>query len=215
MRRRLGPHVQVEITGLGPLLGQIADRIVSTQLKSPLAALGLIGLALLVLLGSLRVGLLALLPNLLPILATLGLMGLWDISLNITTVMIAPIALGIAVDDTIHLLHRARLETRRLGSHAAGLEQTLARVGRALVITTLVTVAGFCLLLLSSLVPARHFGVLTAVALLVALLADLCLTPVLLLWMKPWRPGGEAATGSSSSSSASGDGSAAGSRGGR
>ncbi len=185
-RTALGPDVQVDVTGLGPLLSHVSDRIVASQLSSLFVALGVICVMLVLVLWSVRVGLSAMLPNLLPIGLTVGLMGWLGVTLNITTVMIASIALGIAVDDTIHFLIRARDETRRTGDAEQGIEDALRSVGRALVFTTCVVSGGFLVLLLATLTPARHFGALSAVAMCTALAADLVLLPVLLRWIRPW-----------------------------
>ena len=111
IRGRLGADVAVEVTGLGPLMASVADRIVVGQLRSCFVALGVICLMFVLVFWSVRTALMALVPNVLPILFTVGLMGWIGVSLNVTTVMIASIALGIAVDDTIHMLVRARRET--------------------------------------------------------------------------------------------------------
>jgi predicted RND superfamily exporter protein len=187
IRSRLGADIAVDVTGLGPLLSSVADRIVAGQLKSCFLALGVICLMFVLVLWSLRTALVALVPNVLPILFTLGLMGWIGVTLNVTTVMIASIALGIAVDDTIHMLVRTRQETRRHGDHLAGLGQALASSGQAIVITTVVVGGGFLVLLLASLIPPRNFGWLTALTMAVALAADLLLLPVLILWLRPWH----------------------------
>ena len=190
VRSRLGADVAVEVTGLGPLMASVADRIVIGQLKSCFVALGVICLMFVLVFWSVRTALMALVPNVLPILFTVGLMGWIGVSLNVTTVMIASIALGIAVDDTIHMLIRSRRETWRHGDHAAALGRALASSGQAIVITTFVVGGGFLVLLLASLTPPRRFGLFTALTMFVALAAALLLLPVLVLWLKPWRKRG-------------------------
>ena len=187
IRARLGSRIAVDVTGLGPLLASVADRIVSGQLKSCFLALAVICLMFALVLWSLRTALMALVPNVLPILFTVGLMGWVGVSLNVTTVMIASIALGIAVDDTIHMLVRTRQETRLSGDHLDALGRTLASSGQAIVITTFVVGGGFLVLLLASLNPPRHFGLFTSLTMFVALIADLFLLPVLILWLRPWK----------------------------
>ncbi len=186
VKRRLGKDVKVEVTGMVPMLANVADRMVAGQVKSFFAALVVICVMMVLVLWSFRVGLLAMIPNVLPILLTMGLMGWLGITLNVTTVMIASIALGIAVDDTIHMLVRIRSESRAKGNHEEGCERALQSVGRAVVFTSVVLSGGFAILLLASLVPAGHFGILIAFTMLSALLADLVLIPVLILWLKPW-----------------------------
>jgi len=185
VKRRLGT-VSVEVTGMVPMLSNVADRMVAGQIKSFFAALAVICVMMVLVLWSFRVGLLAMIPNVLPILLTMGLMGWLGITLNVTTVMIASIALGIAVDDTIHMLVRIRDESRAQGDHDEGVQRSMQSVGRAVVFTSVVLSGGFAILLLASLVPAAHFGILIAFTMLTALLADLVLIPVLILWLKPW-----------------------------
>ena len=188
VKARLGPGVTVEVTGMAPMLAHVADRIVDGQIKSFFSALAIICLMMIGVLWSFRVGLLAMVPNVLPIVVTMGLMGWLGITLNVTTVMIASIALGIAVDDTIHVLFRARADTREAGGdHDAGVRSAVRSVGRAVVFTSLVLSGGFAILLLASLVPAANFGILVSFTMLTALLADLVLTPALVFALRPWR----------------------------
>lgn len=186
VKRRLGKDVSVEVTGMVPMLSNVADRMVAGQIKSFFAALAVICVMMVLVLWSFRVGLLAMIPNMLPILLTMGLMGWLGITLNVTTVMIASIAMGIAVDDTIHMLVRIRDESRAHDDHNVGVQRSIQSVGRAVVFTSVVLSGGFAVLLLASLVPAAHFGILIAFTMLTALLADLVLIPVLILWLKPW-----------------------------
>jgi hypothetical protein len=92
------------------------------------------------------------------------------------------------VDDTIHILVRARNETALAGGdHTLAMERTMASVGRPVLFTSVVIAGGFSILALSVLVPAMHFGLLTALCMGFALLADLCLTPLLVIALRPWR----------------------------
>ncbi len=187
VHRVLGQQVAAELTGYAPLLAHVSDRIVATQLKSCFVALAVIGAMLILVLWSVRGGLLALLPNILPIALTVGLMGFTGITLNITTVMIASVALGIAVDDTIHVLVHYRRELASGRAPEVAMRHTLETVGRALVYTSVVITGGFLILLLATLSPARQFGALTAVTMATALLADLVLLPALVGRTGLWR----------------------------
>ena len=179
---------------MAPMLAHVADRMVDGQIKSFFAALGVICLMMILTLWSLRTGLLAMIPNVLPILLTLGLMGWIGINLNVTTVMIASIALGIAVDDTIHMMVRMRNETHDAdGDHDRGVNRALHSVGRAVVFTSFVLSGGFAILLMASLIPAGHFGIMVSITMLTALLADLVLTPALIHWVQPWKRSGNEA----------------------
>jgi hypothetical protein len=125
----------------------------------------------------------ALLPNLLPVVGVLGTMGWLRIPLDLSTAMTGSVALGLAVDDTIHMaLGYRHHRERRLGIEDA-MAATLATSGRALWLTTSVLMAGFGLLVLSSFAPTRRFGLLTCLTLALALAADLVVLPALIrLW---------------------------------
>jgi len=129
----------------------------------------------------------SLVPNLLPILVTLGFMGLLEIPLNTATVTVAGIALGLVVDDTIHLLH-AWVEARNAGATiVAATERMLHHVGRPVLVTSVAVGAGFGVFAFSPFRPTLFFGLLIAVTAVTALLCDLGLLPALLLRL----PGGE------------------------
>jgi predicted RND superfamily exporter protein len=116
-------------------------------------------------------------------------MGWLDMPLDYVRLLIATVAIGIAVDDTIHHMTRFRYEFLRSGSYEQALEASTVDVGRALVITSVVLVAGFLVFLLSSLDSMASFGVLLATTIGVALVADFFLMPALVLTLKPWGPG--------------------------
>jgi hypothetical protein len=131
----------------------------------------------------LRLFLVGLLPNVLPMSFALGFMALAGISLRIGTAMVLAIALGIAIDDTIHVLVRLRRESRAGRAPGRAVEETCARTGRAVVATTLILVLGFATFVPSRLLALRDMGVVGMLTLAVALFADLALAPALfLLW---------------------------------
>ncbi|MEP4890595.1 MAG: MMPL family transporter [Aliiglaciecola sp.] len=185
------------VTNLFVLYQDILQRL----FKSQIMTLGLVFIALfLVLLAifrSIRIALIAVIPNILTTLTILGVMGLLGIPLDLMTITISAIAMGIAVDDTIHFIHRYLEASRNtdtgdslgaknsLGAkHATGAEQaiknTFNSVGYALLFTTTIITIGFALLSFSDFVPSILFGLLTGLAMLMALLTDSTLLPVLL-----------------------------------
>ncbi|MGE0708536.1 MAG: RND family transporter [Planctomycetota bacterium] len=167
-------------TGTSVVFSESAATIVQGQIQSFFFAYLLITAVLTVALRSLRLGLLSILPNIGPVAALLGTMGYLGIPFNSFNSMVASIALGIAVDDTIHLLSgfQRSAATRPL---RAAVYETLAREGTALISTSAVLFCGFCVLVFGTFGPTREFGLLTAVAIAVALLGDLLLLPALLL----------------------------------
>ena len=132
---------------------------------------------MMLLLGSLRLGLVSILPNLLPIAAGAGVMPLLGISLNPGTVMVAAVALGVIVDDTVHLL----AAMRRQRENDIGLAEAFARgieeVGGPVLVTSAVLVGSLAVLTFGSFAPGIHFGMIAIVIVLMALLADLFLLP--------------------------------------
>jgi predicted RND superfamily exporter protein len=139
-----------------------------------------ITLMVIALLRDVKLGLIAMVPNLLPIVMMLGGMAVFEIPLDIVTVMVASVNLGIVVDDTIHVLHAFRAE-REASEVGEAVLRAVRRTGRAVVTTSIVLALGFSTLALSNFQPTAHFGALTAVTMAFALFADLLLLPALLV----------------------------------
>lgn len=129
---------------------------------------------------SLKLGLVAVLPNLIPLLMTFGYMGLRDIDLNTTTIITFAISLGLAVDDTIHFLARFQEERGHGKSVADAIVASYDGAGRAIMLTSLMLLVGLVVLMFSDFVPTRLFGTLTSITIFGALLGDLVLLPPLL-----------------------------------
>jgi predicted RND superfamily exporter protein len=130
-------------------------------------------------LRSLKAALIAMIPNLLPVLLTFGVMGAMGISLNFATVMIASVAIGNAMNDTIHFLVRYRREVETDPDREKAVENTLLHSGRPIVFSDVAMAAGCGIFMLSDFEPSRSFGFLMAFTMLTALLADLLVTPYL------------------------------------
>ncbi len=177
----LGPPWRPRVTGIVPLLVDMQERLLESQIRSFGLAFLLIGPVIALLLRSVRYSALSLAPNLTPILLSLGIMSLFDIALDPATVMIAGIALGIAVDDTIHLLEFYLTQRREGAGMDQAVDASLQTVGRAMVRTSVVAAAGFFVLCFSEFLPLLYFGLFTALAMVAALLAALIVLPALLL----------------------------------
>ena len=136
---------------------------------------------------SLRTGLIAAVPNLTPLALTLGYMGLRGYDMNVGNVIVFTISLGIAVDDSIHFLFRFREELNRAGNVEEAVVRTFEGTGRAIVITSILIVAGLAVLLFSDFVPTRRFAELTSVTMFGALIGILLLLPacLVLFWKRP------------------------------
>jgi hypothetical protein len=176
--------LRIEPTGTLVLMTGTSSDIVSGQIRSLSLALVIIFAVMALMFLSLRIGLLAILPNLLAIVLFFGLLGWLDIPLNLGTSLIATIALGIAVDNTVHFMARLSRELRGASEQAAALQATLRGVGVAVVFTTVALFLGFLTFAGSSFVPIRSFGQLTAVTIVAALLANLIVLPALLATSK-------------------------------
>ena len=128
---------------------------------------------------------LALLPNMFSAFFVLGLMGWLGISLDLMTIVIAAITLGIGVDDTIHFTHRYIEEYKKSGDYWQAVRDSHRTVGLAMVFTSLIISLGFSILVFSNFMPTIYFGMLTASGLLIAVIADLILLPILICKFKP------------------------------
>ena len=137
--------------------------------------------------------LIALFPNLLSAGAVLGVMGWMNIPLDMMTITIAAISIGIAVDDTIHYIYRFREEIRTDGDYLAAMQRCHDSIGHAMYYTSITIIIGFSILVLSNFWPTIYFGLFTGLAMLIALIAALTLLPQLLIVFKPFGKQGPAA----------------------
>jgi len=134
---------------------------------------------------SVTVGVISMVPNLIPIVMTLGTMGLLDISLNLGTAPVAAIALGIAIDDTIHFLSRFRMELHKDNDYPGAIQRTIRSVGKPILITSLILTVGFFIFLFSNFQFTQNMGVLISFTVISAIFGDLILLPILLLIFRP------------------------------
>ena len=177
------PEWRAVPSGLGVMFALISKRNIESMLRGNVLAVVLITLLLMVALRSVGLGLLSLIPNSLPILMTLGVWALVVGQVGMAAAMVSVSALGVVVDDTVHFLTkylRARRERRQ--DRAEAVRQTLRTVGPALFSTTVILTAGFSILALSTFRINYELGLLTAIAMVLALLADFFLLTTLLLW---------------------------------
>jgi predicted RND superfamily exporter protein len=174
-----------ESTGLSGLIYVFSKIFVSStleSLKSAAIALILIAMLLIMALRSLSLGLLSVIPNVLPFVFAFGIWGIFNGDLLLTTTAVIAITLGIVVDDTIHFLHKVQhfVQDEAMDSRTAVL-RTLTEVGPAMVITTLAIGLGFFVLVFSAFLPTVHFGFVAALILFIALVLDLTILPAMLL----------------------------------
>jgi len=178
-RDTIGELAEISFTGALPVMTQTLENVIHGMARSYVLALLIITPLMVLLLGSLRTGLLSMVPNLVPILLTLGVMGWLGLPLDLFALLVGGIAIGLAVDDTIHFMHNFR----RYRDHGADVDdavrETLRTAGHAMLVTTIVLTLGFLGFSLSSMRNLRFFGLLVGFALSIAFLADVILSPAL------------------------------------
>jgi len=179
-RKTFPPELTVRPTGTLILHTRTTDDIVNGQINSLALTGGVIFIIMSAMFLSTRVGLIAMLPNLFPLMIFFGLMGATGAVLSLSTHIIASIALGITIDNEIHLMTRLGSEVRATGNQELALVRVLSTVGKPAVFSSVLLILGFLVLCLSTLVPIQEFGYLSAATILIALIADVVLAPALL-----------------------------------
>lgn len=178
----------VKLTGMLVLYNNMLQSLFHSQILT----LGVVVLALmvmfLVLFRSMKISLIAIFPNLLSIGVVLGVMGWLNIPLDMMTITIAAISVGIAVDDTIHYIHRFKHEFAVDRNYIQTMYRCHESIGHAMYYTSVTIIIGFSILVLSNFIPSIYFGLLTGLAMLIALFAALTLLPQLIVVVKPFGP---------------------------
>jgi hypothetical protein len=172
-----GTPVRATVTGSGHLFATLDTYLVRSQITSFTTAFVTVFGVIFLVFRSWRFGLLAIVPNLFPVLAVFGVMGWFDISLNVATVMLASVALGVVDDDTVHFISRYRRETARGRSAPQAIEAATIYEGRAALTAALVNSSAFAVLALSAYKPTAWFGGLLALTMIVAFLAEVFILP--------------------------------------
>ena len=169
------------ITGKTLIAHKLIHLIVNSQVQSLSLALALIFLVMLAIFRSLKLGLIALVPNALPILLNFAIMGLFGFPLNSATAIIAAVAIGIAVDDTVHFICSYQNQRRQGQTTEKAIEHAVIVKGHPIITTSLIMMGAFAILLFGSFVPTIQFGILSALIMLFAVVSDLLVLPGLLL----------------------------------
>jgi len=174
-------NIDWDITGFGMAISASNQQLASGQMKSLLLTIFMIFVIMFTLFLSFKVGLIAIVPNLFPIIINFGIMGWFGIELSMATSLIASIAIGLAVDDTIHYLVRYNHEFRKDLDEKRALKDTLTHIGKPIIMTTITISLGFSILGFSSFKPTAVFGVMMVITMVSALVADLILLPSMIL----------------------------------
>lgn len=176
----LGDKVDFAMTGKNLMVNRAAQHLISGQLSSLLLVLMIIFLLFSILYTSLLAGLLSLVPNVVPVVLSFGFMGMLGVPLNPATAMVAAIVIGVAVDDTIHLMTRFGVESRQHLSESEAVRATIRGQAVPIISTSVALAFGFSVLAFSSFSVVAQFGLLAAAAMIYAMVSDLMLMPILL-----------------------------------
>jgi len=178
---------QNHLTGMLVLYNNMLQSLFESQILTiAVVFLAILGMFI-ILFRNLKMASVAIIPNIFAASLMLGLMGWLAIPLDLMTITIAAITIGIAVDDTIHYIHRFTNEFAKDNDYWAAINRSHATIGRAMYYTSITITLGFIILVLSKFVPTIYFGILTSFAMLVALLANLTLLPLLIVRFKPLK----------------------------
>lgn len=183
----------VEVTGIMSLFGRIIHTAIYAAAQSYAIAMVVITLMMILLIGNLRLGLLSMIPNLGPILLVLGVMGWFNIPLDMFTMLIASIAIGLAVDDTIHFMYHFKRNFEATSNVKTSVSRALHTAGRAIITTSIVLSVGFFIFMFASMNNVYFFGTMTGLAILLALAGNIFLAPALMAMALGGRESGKAA----------------------
>jgi predicted RND superfamily exporter protein len=180
IKKILNPHFKFAFTGEYILINKAAESLIWNSVGSLGFTLFVVFLCMYFLFWSFKAGLLSLVPNVFPIIVNFGLMGILNIPLNVGTAMVADIAIGIAVDDTIHFMTRYNREMRLLQNGKLAVEACIRSEIRPIICSSLALALSFAMLGVSNYVPVIQFGLLSAEVMVVAIVGELLITPILL-----------------------------------
>lgn len=175
------------LTGMLILYNNMLNSLFDSQIRTLGAVVFMLFLMFLVLFRSFKVALIAIIANIIPVGVIFGFMGWFAIPLDMMTITIAAISIGIAVDDTIHYIHRYKLEFSQTHDYKTSMFNSHKSIGTAMFYTSITIMIGFSVLVLSEFVPTIYFGLLTMLAMFMAIVADLVLLPMLLVLFKPFK----------------------------
>ncbi|MCV6608291.1 MAG: MMPL family transporter [Campylobacterales bacterium] len=178
-------YEEFRLSNMMILYNNMLNSLFDSQIRTIGLVITLLFIMFLVLFRSLKIALVAIVVNIVPVSVIFGVMGWFGMPLDMMTITIAAISIGIAVDNTIHYIHRFKVEFAKTGDYVQSMYNGHKSIGTAMFYTSLTIMIGFSVLMLSSFIPTIYFGLLTVIAMLMAIVADLMLLPVLLIVFKP------------------------------
>jgi len=183
----VGDRADITYTGVIMLLAGSVKVLISDTMRAYGLAFMIVAPLMMLLVGSVRTGLISMIPNLAPVIITMALMPLLGIPLDAFTLLVGSIALGLAVDDTIHFMHNFHRYYAQSGDARQAVHETLRTTGKALMITSMVLSLAFFVNLMGTMHNLQHFGLLTGICIIVAFLADVLLAPALMTLLTQWK----------------------------
>lgn len=183
---KLFPAAQVNIVGSAVRVAEMNNKIVVGELKSFFTALITISALLALVFGSIKTGLIGMIPNVTPLVILAGFMGYFNYSLDMMSMAIIPMLLGVAVDDTIHFINQIKLVFEKCGNYRTAILNSFYVVGKTLTITTIILTATFATYMFSPTNNMFRIGLLSSMGLVSALIADFTMTPIVILLTKPF-----------------------------
>ena len=187
MRKTLGDNFTYKFTGLSPLYLTMGENLQDSQIRSFLVAFCIILVMMYFVCRNIPLTIISMIPNIFPIMMTMGVMGWFDIPLDVATIMIASVVIGIAVDDTIHYITWYRRNIADGKGNGEALQKAFQDVGKPIIITSLVLSCGFLVLIMGTVRPTQTFGALTAFSMVAALLGDLLILPAIIRYFNPLK----------------------------
>jgi hypothetical protein len=180
VRGVLGPDLDFALTGTTEVLSRTLSAMLRSHIRSYVIAFCIITPLMVLMIGDLRRGLLSMIPNLIPVVGCLALMGWVGIRLDGSTLLVGAIVLGLAVDDTIHFMHKFSQYFEETGDAEAAIVETLRTTGLAMLYTSITIALGFASFGFAHMVNAQAIGLLVAFAAIVALVADVLVAPAMM-----------------------------------
>ncbi len=175
------PDQKIKITGMVAMLARVLTNAIHSMIKSYGYAFVVITILMIFLIGKVKIGVFSMIPNIFPIIMMLGVMGWLNLPMDLFCMLVGSIAIGLAVDDTIHFMHNFRRYYETYNDPEKAVYETLHTTGKAMLVTTCVLSIGFFTFMLSEMNNLFNFGLLTGFALLMALLADYLIAPALMV----------------------------------
>ena len=174
------PDAKIEITGLVPLVAGVISSAIKSMQKSYLYTIIVISFMMILLIGNIKIGVISMIPNLTPVVGMLGIMGWLGLPMDLFSMFVGSIAIGLSVDDTIHFMHHFNKYYEETGTVKISVEETLKTAGRAMSVTSITLSLAFFMFMLSDMNNISNFGLLTGITIIMAWLSDFFLAPALM-----------------------------------